>query len=95
MSNDVDILSLNEKINILKQKAAEQINIDEIKSLSLIQRLEIIEKFIDNNAELFADILVENLTKDLVNVKDLAVGDQNIFYVEGSEDVNQKNGQEE
>lgn len=80
---------------ILEQKFKEQIYTDEFKSLSTMEKFTIIEEFINENSELIADIFVKNLTKDLVNIKDLAVGDQNIFYMEGLEDVNQKNGQEE
>lgn len=80
---------------ILKQKFKEQIDGDEFKSLSIMEKFTIIDKFFDDNAELFADIIVKNRIKNLVSVKDLAVGDRNIFYMEGLEGVNQKNGQEE
>lgn len=77
---------------ILEQRFKEQIDTDEFKSLSTMEKFTIIDKFFNENSELFADIFVKNLTKDLVNIKDLAVGDRNIFYMEGLEDVNQKNG---
>lgn len=77
---------------ILEQRFKEQIDTDEFKSLLTMEKFTIIDKFFNENSELFADIFVKNLTKDLVNIKDLAVGDRNIFYMEGLEDVNQKNG---
>lgn len=80
---------------ILEQRFKEQIDTYKFKSLSTMEKFTIIDKFFNENSELFADIFVKNLTKDLVSVKDLAVGDRNIFYVEGLEDVNQEDRQEE
>lgn len=42
---------------ILKQRFEEQIDIDEFNSLSMIERITILDKFFDDNSELIANIV--------------------------------------